>query len=96
MATREEVYDVIDEERTYQQNKWGPRLHELPTWFLILRKELDEAEDAWLKKGPLEAVIELSQVVAVGIAAMEEHGAYNRVSFVTDEDIKRMILGFKE
>lgn len=78
MVELEDVYAVITEERVYQDKKWGIRSHEIPTWFLILRKELDEAEEAWLKKGDRESIIELSQVVAVGVACMQEHGAINR------------------
>lgn len=77
-ATKEEIYKVIETEREYQEAKWGPRKHEIPTWLLILRKELDEAEEAWLKKGVLDSIIELGQVLAVGVACMEEHGAMDR------------------
>ena len=91
MATQEAIIKTILIERDYQDKKWGKdRKHEIPTWFLILRKELDEAEEAWLKKGDEEAIIELSQVVAVGIACMEQHGAINR--FTGDKFKKAMIL----
>lgn len=82
---RETIYDAIDRERAYQDAKWGTpeeHPHELPGWLLVMRKELVEAEDAWVK-GPHDAHVlrEILQVVSVGIAALEQYGVIERESF---------------
>lgn len=49
---REDVYRAIDRERDFQDNKWGPiteQQHGVAAWLLIMRGELEEAEQAWLK-----------------------------------------------
>lgn len=77
-ATREQVYAAIDAERAYQDKKYGPdKTQSLPGFFLIIRKELDEAEAAWLKNIRGErntALEELVQVAATAVAALEKYG----------------------
>lgn len=63
----------------------GPGGHELASWLLVIRKELEEAEDAAIDgrpakmmgaKVPLRNTVraELVQIAAVCIAALEQHG----------------------
>lgn len=86
-TSREEIYEAVDRERSYQDRKWGTfaegRSHALPAWMLIMRKELEEAENAWMKSTDDDVRRELLQVVAVGVAALEEHGVTERSNFLT-------------
>lgn len=77
--TMDQVFEAIRAERDYQTNKWGPldsRAHGIPGWLLILRKELEEAEEGWSKNvpGKHSALAELVQVAAVAVAALQQHG----------------------
>lgn len=76
---RAKVYEAIDEERGFQCRKYGFPPRELPSWFLIIRSELEEAERAWVKNPEDPNVrCELLQVAAVAVAALEQHGAVRR------------------
>lgn len=78
-ALRRSIYEAVSRERDYQDKKYGAnRPHELPGWMLIMRKELIEAEDAWMKGTHEECLCEMLQVVAVGIAALEQYGVVER------------------
>lgn len=73
------VVNAIEIERHFQDGKWGPietNPHTLAGWLLVMRKELDEAEMALIKGGVgRDAVMqEILQVIAVGCAAIEQHG----------------------
>lgn len=82
MAHRQDkAFDAIRRERDHQDNKWGTvqeHPHTVAEWMLIMRKELQEAEQAWMKGGDEDAMREMLQVVAVGVAAMEQHGIHER------------------
>jgi hypothetical protein len=79
MFSQDSIFNAIQRERAFQDAKYGQgRKHELPAWFLIMRRELEEAEAAWCKEGDARAVEELLQVVAVGVAALEYHGFKER------------------
>lgn len=76
-----DILFAIAIERLYQDRKYGtPEQRELSvsTYLLIMRKELDEAMDAMVEGDADHAMIELLQVVAVGVAAMEQHGVVER------------------
>lgn len=77
------VVDAVEIERRFQDGKWGPietNPHTLAGWLLLMRKELDEAEMALIKGGTgrdavmQEILQEILQVVALGAAAIEQHG----------------------
>lgn len=78
MVSRDHVKLAIDNERDYQDAKWGSleeHPHSLPEWIMIMKGELREAEDAWLKcHGDAAVKLEILQVVAVGVACLEQHG----------------------
>lgn len=77
----EHIWAALLRERAFQDAKYGllsEKPHEIPTWIVIMRRELQEAEDAWLKLGDVEAMKELLQAVAVGIAAIQQHGVQER------------------
>lgn len=82
MSTQAQIAAAIEREREYQDWKWGTIAehgHEVGAWLTIMRKELREAEDAWSSEhsdaGALEEVL---QVIAVGVACMEQHGIFER------------------
>lgn len=78
VSTRDEVYLAISKERIYQDRKWGEnKPQSVPGFFLIMRKELDEAETAWLKnvRGDRQTVLEeIVQVAATAVACLERYG----------------------
>jgi hypothetical protein len=76
---REEIFNKINQEREYQDRKWGnidEHPHSIPGYLLIIRKELEEAEEGWMKNVPGRdsAMSEILQIAAVAVAAMEQHG----------------------
>lgn len=76
---RKLVYAAIDRERDYQDRKWGDKPHTIGEWLLIMEAELDEAKAAWSKGvGDDDAKRELLQVIAVGVAALEQHDIIER------------------
>lgn len=80
--TRKEIFQAIGRERDYQDKKWGTiyeRPHTVGEWLLIAHGELNEAIQAWQKNTSDDfALQELLQVVAVGVACMEQWGVKER------------------
>lgn len=75
----EQAVELVRAERAHQDRKWGPieeRTQSIPGFMLVVKKELVEAEDGWIKNRPgrSSALAELIQVAAVAIAALETHG----------------------
>ena len=74
-----EVRNAIESERYYQEQKWPGHKHTTAEWLLIMRKCLDDAQRAWVcGHGDNQALHEIRQVVAVGVAAMEQCGSPKR------------------
>jgi hypothetical protein len=82
MMDRQAVYSAINDERYFQDRKWGTpdqHPHEVGGWLTIMRSLLADAEREWSgKRGDEGALDELRKVVAVGIACMEQHGVVER------------------
>ncbi len=81
MTAIDNVFVAISEERSYQKNKWGTiedTPHTIPEWLTIMHNELSEAMQAWAKHSSPDddvfALQEIVQVVAVGVACLEQHG----------------------
>ena len=73
------VYRAALRERKYQDDKWGNNPHEVGAWLLIMQAELDEAKEAWVKgTDDGDALGEILQVIAVGMACLEQHGVKER------------------
>lgn len=75
------VQAAIRAERQYQDAKWGTpdeHPHDVGGWLTIMRCELREAEEAWMKGTDADALREILQVSSVGVAAMQQHGTYER------------------
>ena len=82
-VTRDDVCSAVRDERSYQDAKWGTveeHPHDLGSWVLIMEGELQEAKDAFLNCQPDEMLKEILQVVAVGVACLEQHGIVSRWS----------------
>lgn len=86
---RYEVYEALDSERAYQDakgvaNGGEPHRHELESFVLYLDDYLTELKHqlsrVWCSDGmpPTEALHTLRKVTALGVAAMEQHGALHR------------------
>lgn len=74
----EDVVAAIQVERKYQDDKWG-RLDEQNgrdpiAWVNTLKEEVDEVEDADFRNNTEEFVLELVQVAAVAVAALQQLG----------------------
>jgi len=79
---RERAIEAIGRERDYQDKKWGgirKHPHTVGEWLLIMESELQEAKDGWCRgRGDEDALKEVLQVVAVGVACLEQHGVVER------------------
>lgn len=83
MKQRTTVYEAIDNERDYQDNKWGTieqHPQDVSGWILIMREELQEAEQEWVNANAEASLEELLQVVATGVACLEQHGVIERAA----------------
>lgn len=84
MVERKEVYGVINDERVYQDRKWGTieeHPHEVGSWVTIMRQLLNDAERAYMtQRGDMGALDEIRKVVAVGVACLEQHGPVPRAA----------------
>lgn len=74
------VLRALCTERAYQEKKWGEPNHSTGEWLMIMRKVLADAERAWQAgHGTHDEIMnEIRQLTAVGLAAMEQHGAPER------------------
>lgn len=77
------VMQAIQSEREYQEAKWPGHNHSVSGWLLIMDKCMTDAKRAYVTgHGDSSALHEIRQVVAVGVAAMEQCGALKRVESV--------------
>lgn len=74
MATRTHVYAMLDRERRYQDAQFGGRPHEIPSWLMLARREMEEAEEKWCRGDEEGAKAEVVQACAVLVAGLEQHG----------------------
>jgi hypothetical protein len=81
MKIKQEVINSIESERNYQELRWPGHHHTTAEWLLIMQKCLDDAQRKWVTgHGDDQALHEIRQVVAVGVAAMEQCGAPPRLT----------------
>ena len=71
------VLRSIVSERTYQNYKWPGHKHTVGEWLLIMEKCLSDGKRLYVTAhgNELKALNEIRQVIAVGIAALQQHGA---------------------
>lgn len=65
------IYDLIANERSRQDAKWGEQNHPDLYWLGILTEEVGELAKAIIEEDHEHAVEELVQVTAVGVAWLE-------------------------
>lgn len=77
---KDEIIKAIDSERQHQDRE-HPHHHTPGEYILILRKVLADAERVWYDASSSQdqVMAEIRQVTAVGVKAMEEHGAPMRL-----------------
>ena len=68
---KEEIIQLILEERQRQDLKWGEQNHNIYKWLAILGEEIGEVNKAALEDNYDEVIDELVQVGAVAIAMIE-------------------------
>lgn len=88
LISREDVYAAIDKERDYQDQKYGvDKGQSLPGFITIMRAELAEAEQGWLKHsiGRHSALQEIIQLAATCVACLEKYGVDH--SAISTDDI---------
>jgi hypothetical protein len=73
--SRGAVFQKITRERAYQEHKWRDNPHTVGEWLLIMQAELDEAKEAWHHPDDAKTLDEILQVISVGVACLEQHGA---------------------
>lgn len=81
MTSLEEVFAVIRQEREYQDRKYGsPEKRDLGIGDYVIIAEAELAEVRWdiAHNDPEHARIEISQVIAVLVAALQLHGVQHR------------------
>lgn len=78
--TREEVFNVLSMEREYQKEKWDDiEEKNQPKDFVKYMKQYMAHVSSALKMGKTEeAMSQLRKVTALGVAALEMHGAPSR------------------
>jgi len=78
------IEEAVRRERHYQDLKWGTieeHPHTIFEWIGIMEKELQEAKAAYFQPACMadsEMLREVLQVVAVGLACLEQHGIVER------------------
>lgn len=81
MSSRSDVLDAIIRERKHQDLRWGTieeNPHEIGQWLAIMRTEGGEAMDSYLSCESEDALREILQLIAVGVACLEQHGVIER------------------
>lgn len=86
---RAEVFDVLDQERVYQELRWKGPKHSIEEWayfmedYLAELKRLRSRNDGELVKG--QSMHIFRKITALGVACMEEHGAVSREGKVSTQ-----------
>ncbi len=79
---RSTIYRLLDEERDYQDIRWGDahdKKHNVEAFMVYMDSYLRKAKDAITGNGGVpEGLEELRKVVALGIACFEVHGVPQR------------------
>lgn len=80
--TRQEIYNVLDKERNYQDQVWDKdhsHEHEVGSWLVYMQHYLNRAVSGLTtSSGNKEALIQLRKIAALSIACFEVHGVPER------------------
>jgi len=81
-TSRANVYMKVDEEREYQDQKWGNSKHTPTEWLVYIRDYTEEALHILSREydnvANLKALSNIRKITALGVACMEEHDTPNR------------------
>lgn len=71
-----EIMNAVHRERDHQRLMGKPQDHAVRDWLRIMRKEMVEAEEGLRlsSTGRQHPLYEVLQVVALGVACLEQHG----------------------
>ena len=104
-STREEVYAAIDGERNYQDSRWNPSsthsggVHTNTEWLVYIRDYVEEAMHFTSRFSDDEAGYRVAEIMrkiaAMSVAAMEQNGAYQRVTKLEVEVSAEPVVGEK-
>jgi len=87
MTTRQEAYDAIDSERSYQDSIWQDQGHpEQPNpltvgeFILMLEKYTEFARTCWVNepKPEIETLKIIRKIAAIAVNCMEQNGVLKR------------------
>jgi hypothetical protein len=78
MITRAKAFEYVSALRDIQDIKHGGDKHTVPEWLIIMRRQLQKAEDAWYQGKQTLALHEVGEAAACGIAALEQNGEDSR------------------
>lgn len=88
---RTKIYEAINSERDYQDQKWGTpkeHPHEVGGYITLMRNLLNRAEKAWAESSSNDtALAELRKTVAVGVACFEQHGVSRRINAENTQNV---------
>ena len=80
MNLTNQALEKVIAEREKQDAKWGVQRHDNGKWLQILMEEVGEVSQAQLQNQPIQHQIEeMTQVVAVGLAWLEQLIEYEQV-----------------
>lgn len=90
MEVKQIVAQAIEDERSFQDQKWGTikeHPHTIYEWIGIMEQELKEAKEAFFQRPANESMLaEIIQVVAVGHACLEQHCKKQKHLFPDNKD----------
>lgn len=84
MVTFKEVVEAVDRERDYQEHKHGSleeHGHSAAEWMAIMNHCLTEALDHWYEGDGFKMKLCILEIVATGVACLEQHGVVERKDF---------------
>ena len=79
--SRKDVFNLINEERDYQNNKWHiteQSEYAISDWLTMIKKYLNEAENATFDVDKDSAMCAIKKMSSLGIAAIEQIGCKTR------------------
>ena len=78
--SRKEVFELIDNERNYQLEKWNNEKQDysISEWLTIMRKYITDAENSVFENENEKALFSILKITSLGVASLEEMGCKPR------------------
>jgi len=76
---RSDIYNVIDKERDYQDNKWGLEEHPISQFVCDIDEHLRRLKNHCYNLDNLEMLDEIRKISALTVKCMEVHGYIERL-----------------